>query len=55
MKNAINAGHKKISKIMLINNDETKIGKRIRDVLDSCMEIDGQGGLKRQRLDSHDS
>ena len=51
---ALDEGQKRIRNIMVVNVDDNVIGKRINQIVDSCLEIDIRGienTLKRQRSD----
>ena len=43
MQTAVQEGTKKIEKMLIIKNDQSFIGKRLHDMVDSCMEIDIRG------------
>jgi len=50
MNEALTESHKKIARIMVIRKEgDSHIGKRIRDIVDQCLEIDVQdpGAYKR--------
>ena len=50
MEKAMEEGHKRIDKIMVIKDN---VGKRLNDIVDNCLEIDVRGdgmSLKRQKL-----
>jgi hypothetical protein len=46
MHNAVDEGHKRIDKIMLIKQDYAQgMGKRLNEILSSCLEIDIRGDI----------
>jgi hypothetical protein len=56
MHSAMDEGHKRIDKILLIKPDQVQgIGKRLNEIVNTCLEIDIRTGdasqLKRQKLD----
>ena len=51
---ALGESQKKIQRIMVIRKEgEAHIGKRIRDIVDQCLEIDinDNGAYKRQKVE----
>ena len=55
MHHAIDEGHKRIDKILLIKQDQVSaMGKRLNDIVNTCLEIDIRGdtqALKRQKAE----
>ena len=44
MHHAIDEGHKRIDKILLIKQDQVSaMGKRLNDIVNTCLEIDIRG------------
>ena len=57
MHSAMDEGHKRIDKILLIKPDQVQgMGKRLNEIVNTCLEIDIRSGgdgsqFKRQKLD----
>ena len=46
MERAVEQGKDKIRKVLVVRDDQSKVGKRIRSMVDECIEIDVKGTIE---------
>lgn len=46
MERAVEQGKEKIRKVLVVRDDNAKVSKRIRSMVDECIEIDVKGTLE---------